>query len=158
MLTHEDLQEILQLLDATEYRQLSLQTDRFKLLLQRSGTEWTAAQQVLTVPQLFDEVEGGAAIVEPAAKANMVAGSEHLLSVSSPLPGIFYRSPKPGSPPFIEVASRVEPTTLVCIIESMKLMNSVYAGVSGTVVEICVGDGESVEHDSVLIRIDPEVV
>ncbi|QUG92769.1 MULTISPECIES: acetyl-CoA carboxylase biotin carboxyl carrier protein [Pseudomonadaceae] len=158
MLTHEDLQEILQIIDATEYHQLSLQTDHFKLIVQRSGTQWTVEQEVLTAPNLLDDGEGETAVTEPSVKSSTVEGNDRLFGVMSPLPGVFYRSPKPGSPPFVEVGSRVEPTTLVCIIESMKLMNSVYAGVAGTVVDICFGDGDSVDSDEVLIRVDPEAV
>ena len=80
---------------------------------------------------------------------------EGLLAVRAPLPGTFYRAPKPGAPPFVDVGVRVEPTTVVGIIETMKLMTSVAAGVAGTVVEICVGNGEFAAQDAVLVLVDP---
>jgi acetyl-CoA carboxylase biotin carboxyl carrier protein len=72
------------------------------------------------------------------------------------LPGTFYRSPKPGSAPFVEVGSRVEVDTVLALVETMKLMNSVVAGLRGRVVEICARDAEFVEQHAVLLRIAPD--
>jgi acetyl-CoA carboxylase biotin carboxyl carrier protein len=79
-----------------------------------------------------------------------------LAEVASPLLGIFYRAPKPGEPPFVEVGSKVSEETVVCIIEVMKLMNSVRAGVKGEVVEILALNGALVEYGEVLLRVRPE--
>jgi acetyl-CoA carboxylase biotin carboxyl carrier protein len=73
--------------------------------------------------------------------------------VPSPLLGTFYRAPKPGAPPFVEIGSPVEENTIVAIIEVMKLMNTVRAGVRGTVAEIVPGDGTLVEYDQPILRI-----
>ena len=62
------------------------------------------------------------------------------MAVRAPLPGTFYRAPRPGAAPFVEVGSRVSADTVVGIVETMKLMNSVHAGVAGTVAEICVAE------------------
>jgi acetyl-CoA carboxylase biotin carboxyl carrier protein len=70
------------------------------------------------------------------------------------LPGTFYRAPRPGAAPFVEAGSRVEADSVVGIVETMKLMNSVHAGVAGTVTEICLGNGEPVEHGDTLMRIE----
>jgi acetyl-CoA carboxylase biotin carboxyl carrier protein len=74
-------------------------------------------------------------------------------AVRTPLPGTFYRAPMPGAPPFVEPGSPVEPDTVVGIVETMKLMNSVSAGVAGTVAEILVGNAEFAERDTVLMVI-----
>jgi acetyl-CoA carboxylase biotin carboxyl carrier protein len=76
--------------------------------------------------------------------------------VRAPLPGTFYRAPKPGAPPFVEVGSRVGEDTVVGIVETMKLMNSVCAGVRGTVTEICLADGQVTSAGTALLHIDPE--
>ncbi|MFO1402402.1 MAG: biotin/lipoyl-containing protein [Steroidobacteraceae bacterium] len=73
--------------------------------------------------------------------------------VSSPLLGTFYRAPKPGAPPFVDVGSLVEPDTVIAIVEVMKLMNTVRAGVHGTVSEILARDGELVEYGQALLRV-----
>ena len=81
------------------------------------------------------------------------AGARELVAVRAPLPGTFYRAPRPGAAPFIEVGSRVDPDTVVGIVETMKLMNSVSAGVEGTVAEICLGNAEFAARGITLLRI-----
>jgi acetyl-CoA carboxylase biotin carboxyl carrier protein len=76
-----------------------------------------------------------------------------LFSVSSPLLGTFYRAPKPGAPPYVEVGSLVDEDTIVGILEVMKLMNTVRAGTRGRVVEILARDGTLVEYGETLLRI-----
>ena len=80
---------------------------------------------------------------------------ETLVEVRAPLPGTFYRAPRPGAPPFVEVGSEVAEDTVVGIVETMKLMNSVIAGSRGTVAEICRANAEFTPQDAVLMRIDP---
>jgi biotin carboxyl carrier protein len=67
--------------------------------------------------------------------------------------GTFYRAQEPGAKPFVEVGTEVEADTIVCIIEVMKMMNSVPAGVAGTVVEVCAENAEVVEHGEPLFRV-----
>ena len=85
------------------------------------------------------------------------AAPDGLRAVRAPLPGTFYRAPMPGAPPFVDTGSSVEPETVVAIIETMKLMNSVCAGVRGTVAEILLADAQPAEQDAALmwIREDP---
>ncbi len=80
------------------------------------------------------------------------AGLE-LVAVRAPLPGTFYRAPRPGAAPFVEVGSQVGVDTVIGIVETMKLMNSVPAGVAGTVAEFCVANGEFAGHGATLLRI-----
>jgi acetyl-CoA carboxylase biotin carboxyl carrier protein len=75
--------------------------------------------------------------------------------VPAPLLGIFYRAPKPGEPPFVEVGARVEADTIIGIIEVMKLMNTVRAGVRGEVVAIPASNGELVEYGEALLFVRP---
>jgi len=79
-----------------------------------------------------------------------------LIEAKSPLLGIYYRAPRPGEPPFVEVGARVEPESIIGIIEVMKLMNTARAGVSGEVVEIVARNGELVEHGEVLLLVRPD--
>jgi len=78
---------------------------------------------------------------------------EGALVVTSPSPGILWRSPMPGAPPFAEVGHTVEKSDTVCIIEVMKLMNHVKAGVGGTVVAALVANGAQVSKDEPLFAI-----
>ena len=75
-------------------------------------------------------------------------------AITAPMLGVFYRGPAPGRPPFVAEGDTVAPDTTVAIIEVMKLMNPVQAGVHGVVREICVADGATVEHGDILFRLD----
>ncbi|HEX5128260.1 MAG TPA: acetyl-CoA carboxylase biotin carboxyl carrier protein [Usitatibacter sp.] len=89
---------------------------------------------------------GGAPIPELPAGTHLI---------KSPMVGTFYRAPEPGAKPFVEPGTKVEPDTIVCIIEVMKLMNSVEAGVSGTVTHVFADNAAMVEAGQPLIAIRP---
>ena len=156
-LDNDDVQEILQLVNASSFNELHLQIDRFKLSLRRSGNgEWTKSIQELSAPNLMQAVAAPKAAPARAAAPKASPAADGLVEIRTPLLGTFYRSPKPGSPPFVEVGSQVEKNTVVAIVETMKLMNSVSAGVRGKIVEICLGDADFADHDAVLMRVQPE--
>ena len=73
--------------------------------------------------------------------------------ITSPMVGTFYSAPSPDHPSFVRVGDRVEESTVVCIVEAMKVMNEVKAGVSGTVAEACLESGHPVEFGTKLFRI-----
>jgi len=98
------------------------------------------------------EADGAIAVVSGVVGEAEVADGE-LVAVRAPLPGTFYRAPRPGAAPFVEVGSRVGADTVVGIVETMKLMNSVHAGAAGTVAEICLGNAEFAAHGATLLRI-----
>jgi acetyl-CoA carboxylase biotin carboxyl carrier protein len=133
-LTEEDVREILRLIDESDLEELRIETAEFKLHV----------------------VRGDAAAPEAEARAPAPAASPAdgaSATISAPMPGTFYRSEGPGTAPFVEVGARVEPDTVVCIIEIMKMMNSVPAGVSGTIAEICAEDAQVVGDGEPLFRV-----
>jgi acetyl-CoA carboxylase biotin carboxyl carrier protein len=150
-LTAKDVAEIIKLLEQSRFDSLSLEMDGIKLNLQRGST--------VPVSQIHNnaaaETASTAPPPPPSAKARPPS-KPGLLDVTSPFLGIFYRAPKPGQPPFIEVASKVQQDTVIGIIEVMKLMNSVPACVKGEVVEIVAENGALVEYGEVLLRVRPE--
>jgi acetyl-CoA carboxylase biotin carboxyl carrier protein len=85
-----------------------------------------------------------------------VSSGEGLVAVRAPLPGTFYRAPRPGAAPFVEAGSRVGADTVVGIVETMKLFTSVTAGTAGTVAEICLGNGEFAGRGATLLSIRAE--
>jgi acetyl-CoA carboxylase biotin carboxyl carrier protein len=152
-LTPDDVADILRVLDSTPYDELHLETSRFSLSLRRDGDGWTQEARSLDTPNILD-TPAPVVVEEPAAPAPVAEPArEGLIEVTTPILGTFYRSPKPGAPPFVEVGSPVGPETVVGIVETMKMMNSVYAGGHGTVAEICRADAEFAEAGSVLLRI-----
>jgi acetyl-CoA carboxylase biotin carboxyl carrier protein len=70
--------------------------------------------------------------------------------------GTFYRAERPGAEPFVDVGAEVEPDTIVCIIEVMKMMNSVPAGMAGTIAEVCCENAQLVEYGQPLFRVAPK--
>lgn len=151
-LTAKDVAEILRLLEESSFDNLSLEIDGMKLNLQRSS------------PAPMRRVPDGSTIrtSEPATgpwngtRRSKPPSELGLSEVTAPLLGIFHRAPKPGEAPFIEVGAKVDSETVVGIIEVMKLMNSVRAGVRGEVVEILVENGAAVEYGEILLRVRPE--
>jgi acetyl-CoA carboxylase biotin carboxyl carrier protein len=83
-------------------------------------------------------------------------GDTALVAVRAPLPGTFYRAPRPGAPPFVEVGDLVREDTVVAIVETMKLMNSVPAGTRGRVARFCLGNAEFAASEATLMLIEPE--
>jgi biotin carboxyl carrier protein len=173
-LTSDDVQDILNLLDGLPYGEMHLQTGRFSLWLRRTPDgEWTQEVQVRSEPNMTpaaaetvvaattDEAAevGGAGTADEAATANEASRAgegvapDGMRAVRAPLPGTFYRAPMPGAPPFVDTGSHVEPDTVVAIIETMKLMNSVSAGVSGTVARILLADAQPAGKDAALMWI-----
>jgi acetyl-CoA carboxylase biotin carboxyl carrier protein len=147
-LTAKDVAEIMRILEESSFDELSLEMDGVKLKLQRRS----ALPQVTDLQPLPAAPSNSP--LSPQAKPPSEPG---LLEITAPLLGIFYVAPKPGEPPFVEVGSKIVEETMVGIIEVMKLMNTVRAGVKGEVVEILVKNGGAVEYGEVLMRVRPEV-
>ncbi|MCL5036775.1 MAG: acetyl-CoA carboxylase, biotin carboxyl carrier protein [Chloroflexi bacterium] len=78
----------------------------------------------------------------------------NIITVNSPLTGVFYCAPLPGAPPFVDVGDTVEPGTVLCIIEAMKLMNEITSEVSGKITKIVAENGQVVEENQVMFHID----
>jgi len=143
-LTDEDVDEILRLLDKSPYDEFKLVTDRFTLELRAGG----AAPR----PSADGSETSIGANAAPAATEGAATGGE-IVCVYPPLPGTFYRAPSPGAEPFTEVGSKVTRETILGLVETMKLMNSVVADCEGEIEEICIDNGVLVEKEDVLIRI-----
>ena len=171
-LTDADVTDILALLDSLPYDELDLETSRFRLTLRRTPHGWTQSTQVLSAPALMETTamehrgrysDSNVPSVPPDAGAAQgsgeISGAEEaggaLVAVRAPLPGTFYRAPRPGAAPFVDVGSRVSADTVIGIVETMKLMNSVHAGTTGRVAEIRVGNGEFAALGATLMLIEP---
>ena len=162
--SHEDVQRLLQLLDSSHFDELHLEAEGVKLSLRRGGaTSSPAAVAPLSAPVAPPSVArpqpvttSVPAAAVPAAAAPPVASNPSLLEVRAPMLGTYYGAPKPGAAPFVTVGGQVSTDSAVGIIEVMKLMNSISAGVDGVVVEVLVRDGELVEFEQVLMRVRPD--
>jgi acetyl-CoA carboxylase biotin carboxyl carrier protein len=133
-LSDDDVREILRLIDETELGELRIETEGLSLHV----------------------VRGRAAPAERAEEpAPTAATADGAVTIDAPMLGVFYRAPSPGAPPFVDVGTRIERDTIVCVIEVMKMMNSVPAGVVGTIAEVHVENAEAVEFGQPLFRVMP---
>jgi len=152
-LSHKDVQDILRLLEETDYRELTLETEHFTLKLQQDEEGWT--QQTNTVASDKSAVTSTVASIDGNATIETAATEEGLLDIRAPMVGTFYNAPKPGADPFVEIGSNVNEDSVIAIIEVMKLMNSIPAGLNGEIVEILVTDAQFVEKGQLLMRVRP---
>ena len=145
----DDLREIMAVLEASSFDELVLETGGEKLTLRRGG----ASARTETAPAATAPASAPRAAAPEPAPSTARSTDPNVSDVPAPLLGDFYRAPKPGAPPFVEVGQAVEADTVVGIIEVMKLMNSIRAGVAGVVEEICAPNGRLVEYGQVLMRV-----
>jgi acetyl-CoA carboxylase biotin carboxyl carrier protein len=153
-LTPDDVRDVLRVLDSSGLTELHLELADLSLTVRREGAAgWTAEQQVVRAPAV--EHAAGPVATAEAAPAQADVG-EGLVAVHPPLLGTFYRAPQPGAPPFVDIGDEVTEETVVGVVETMKMMTPVHAGVRGTVVEFRLGNGEFAQADAVLLVVEPE--
>ena len=167
-LSYQDLMEIIKLVeDSPQFQDFRLKYDDVEIELSKTGSQRSAssASAVLSMPvssaPAASATTPAAPTAEPAASAPAQAAGPHevpagLVAVKAPMVGTFYRAPEPGAAPFIEVRAPVTKESVVCILEVMKLMNSLTAGIDGVVAQILVADGQTVEYGQPLVLIKPK--
>lgn len=152
----EKLQHLMELMEKHGLTELSLKNSGQLWRLRRGGHEAAPimapqAPMYAPPPQLPAAAPpSGGSEPQPAAPA-----AETGLVIKSPTVGTFYAAPSPDDPPFVNVGSKVEPETTVCTVEAMKVFNPIPAGVSGTIAAVLVNNGDAVEFDQPLFRVNP---
>ena len=160
-LSYDDVQNILKIIDGSALEEVHLEIGDLKLVVRRHAAAGTAVSPPsVTAPRTAAARDGGSRAEAPAATAaprpSTGRGAHHAgMEVTAPMVGTFYRAPAPGAPPFVEVGRLVNEDDTVCILEVMKLMNSIRAGCRGRVVEICVDNATLVEYGTTLLVIEP---
>ena len=152
--TARDLEALMEMFEKSDWKELDLRMEGFELYLSKDPTRRRSGASVAHVPAVSASVASAPAPVI-AASTPAAAVPAHWIAVKAPNLGTFYRAPKPGAAPYVQIGQTVTPDTEVCLIEVMKLFTSVRAGVAGTVRQIAVQDAEMVEHDQVLLYIEP---
>ena len=151
----KDIKAIVDLMKKNAVSEFEMEEGDLKIKLRREPNERSKGEAgvVLEAPVMVQ-----APAVAPTASAPVTPVPEPVsvdLEVKSPMIGTFYRRPSPDSDPFVEVGAAVEPDTVVCIIEAMKVMNEIKAEVKGVIAEVLVEDGKPVEYGQALFRIEP---
>jgi acetyl-CoA carboxylase biotin carboxyl carrier protein len=148
-LTGGDIAEIAKLLDESRFSSLDLQVGEFRLRIRRDGGGWAPA----TADEPAEPAPEAPAPEPPPLTQEAGAARAGEVDVPAPLLGNFYSAPRPGDPPFVQQGDTVDPETTIGIIEVMKLMNPIRAGVNGTVVAILAENGTAVEEGQPLVRV-----
>ena len=154
------IQELIKAVNKSELSELSIKDGEFEITIKQTPggqilvqAPQPIAQQVAMAPA---PVAAAPAAEAPAAAAPAAApASDKTVTVKSPMIGTFYRSAKPGEPPFISVGDTINVGQHICIIEAMKLFNEIESEVSGKVVKILADDASPVEYDQPLFQVEP---
>lgn len=162
-LTHRDVREILEIIDGAEHlNEIELVMGGFRLHIVRHGAGATslapAIAAAVSSPTASPARAATAAAPAPPSSRAPPDGvvPDGIVAIRAPMLGTFYRAPAPNERSFVEVGQRVQADDTVCMIEVMKLFNSIRAGVAGTIVKICADNAQMVEFDQVLIHVKPD--
>ena len=141
------VKELIDVMKENDLVELEVVDGDSKIHLKRPGS---AAPMMTQVPMIAP------ALAPAAAGASApVAENDTLIKVTSPIVGTFYQASSPDVAPYAKVGDKINPDTVVCIIEAMKVMNEIKAEASGTVVEVLCKDGQAVEFGQVLFKLRP---
>lgn len=160
----EQLAAMVELLKSAEFTEFRYQKGDVCIVVRRgelpaaAAPAPTAAAMPAPAPVVVVESAPRAASTAAAATAAQAATAlpEGCETVTAPLLGTFYARPKPGEPAFVKIGDRVDADAVLCIVEVMKLMNSVHAGVSGVIAAVHAQDGQLVEFGQPLFSIVPD--
>lgn len=165
-MTYEEIRELIQLVVSTGIAEVEVQRGDNRVWIRRSPTS-TVTQEVLlpsgagTTTGSHSGAPGSGALTAPAAAISPEPGGDpdltdpSLVPVKSPIVGTFYEAGSPGAPSFVAVGDVIKPGKVLCIIESMKLMNEIESEVSGTIVKRLIDNGQPVEYGEVLFLVKP---
>jgi len=158
----KEVKELISLIkDSGNFNTFAYKTDAFEIEINVGNGSIPAVpaapqvQPVERVAAMPAPIASPAPILEIQKPSNAefaIAPNQRL--VTSPMVGTFFRRPNPTSPPFVEVGDEVQPDTSVCIVEVMKLLNTIEAGCSARVVSILVNDGASIESGQPLMILE----
>lgn len=161
----KQIKELMAAMGRTGIKKLSIKKEEFELTLER---EEMGSKGFLSMPDISEEgfkssvdkervdiafLKGSEGLTKSmtSSAAPEAGGPKH--TIISPMVGTVYTAPSPDDPPFIKVGDRVEKNTIVCIVEAMKVMNEIKAGVNGVIAEVLVENGHPVEFGSKLFRV-----
>jgi len=156
-MTIEEIRELIQLVTETGVAELEVQRGENRVRIRRSNT----AETSVILPSVpLPAAALGSPVPTPPAEPPAVTGPavkqpDSLIYVKSPIVGTFYEASSPDSPPFVRIGEHVTPGKVLCIIESMKLMNEIEADVAGVIETKLVQNAQAVEYGEALFGIRP---
>ena len=142
------IRKLVELMDQHELTEIDLRDAKVRIRLRKGHEPVFAAPAASHQPAAVPH----SSTPPPAERA--AAESEHVVMIKSIMVGTFFTSPGPESPPFVKVGDHVGEDTTVCIIEAMKVFNPIPAGVSGRILAVLAENGDPVEWDQPLFKVD----
>ena len=150
----EFIRSLIAIMRESELSELEVEREGVRVRLQKQPpprvTEVVAVNPAGTVT-----AGRGDAAAPPPPTVPETRARGNLVEITSPLVGVFYEAPASDAEPFVKAGDEVEPETVVCIIEAMKVMNEIKAETSGRVADVLVSNGEAVEFGQVLFLVEP---
>jgi len=152
----QKIKELLKIMKNNELIEIEIKHGDDKIFLKRSQPQQPV---ITTVPIIGPGASassyspGTTELSVDQTKPLVPQPEENLVEIKSPIVGTFYAQPSPDSPSYVEINSQVNPQTVVCMIEAMKVMNEIKAETSGTITQILVTNGQAVEYGQVLFKI-----
>ena len=157
----QKIKELIEIMKDNELVEVEIKHGDDKIFLKRSHPQQPTvtavpmiAPNISTTPADVDK--GQASAIEAEPSVSQPRPQEELVEMKSPIVGTFYATPSPDSEPYVEIGSHVDPQTVVCIVEAMKVMNEIKAETSGVITEILVKNGQAVEYGQVLFKVKPD--
>ncbi len=156
------VKRLIKLLSSSDIDEIEIEEDGKKVRVARHRSNSVGTHQTVAVAapeqvpgiQVSPPPAGTAVPAIPAAPAASTAPAQSYHEIKSPIVGTYYRAPAPDAAPFVTVGSHVEPGTVLCIVEAMKLMNEIESDVSGTIAKVMVENGQPVEYDQTLFLVE----
>src|SRR5580658_1147001 len=158
----KQIQELIKMINKSNIGEVSIEEKGFKLTIKQKEEP---VQQIITAPLTAQPVAAAAPMAATPAPAAAAAPEKparpaeppvsNMITIKSPMIGTFYRSPSPDKASFVNICDEVEPGTVVCIIEAMKLFNEIESEVKGKIVKVLAEDASPVEYDQPLFLVEP---
>jgi acetyl-CoA carboxylase biotin carboxyl carrier protein len=148
------IKQLIALMSQHDLNEIDLYEGEQRIRLRRGLFKSTAQPPSLPAAPGSAQPSPSPSSVSPAPEP--VKAGKPLTPIKSPTPGTFYASAKPGAEPYVKVGSRVTPTTVVCMIEAMKIFNEITADCTGVITEVLAENQQAVEYGQVLFQVDPE--
>lgn len=149
----KEIKQVVELMKDFDLLEFEIEEKDLKLRLCREGKAVPVVAQ--PAPQVAPAIPAAPLPAASAGSAPAPAAAEDasIKLIKSPMVGTFYRAPSPESPPFVDIQSKVNPDTVVCIIEAMKVMNEIHAEIKGVIVDVLVENGQAVEYGQPLFKV-----
>lgn len=172
-LTEDEVLQILDLIEKSNFDYLDLEVGDLKLTVSKSGVPMAPAAVSVTqaapaaapapaaaapaaAPAAVEAAPAPPPAAESAPAAQPVTAKEGTVPITAPMVGTFYATPEPGAPPFVKLGDHVDAEATVGLVEVMKVFNAVSSGTAGTIDEVCVESGQFVEHGQTLFLVRPD--